>query len=65
MNYRDTPPYRFTIKEFADPKFRVQGNNQAPKISDDPSNPSAQQYELKIISVCLRLISVVKVRLYR
>lgn len=47
VNYRDTPPYRFTIKEFADPKFRVQGNNQAPKISDDPSNPSAQQYELK------------------
>lgn len=47
VNYRDTPPYRFTIKEFADPKFRVVGEKQAPKISDDPSNPSAQQYELK------------------
>lgn len=48
--YRDTPPYRFTIKEFADPSLRVDFKNGAgiaPRISDDPSNPSAHQYELK------------------
>lgn len=47
--YRDTPPYRFTKKEFADPSLRVDKNGAgiAPRISDDPSNPSAQQYELK------------------
>lgn len=48
--YRDTPPYRFTKKEFADPSLRVDlknGAGIAPRISDDPSNPSAQQYELK------------------
>ncbi|WP_422119630.1 InlB B-repeat-containing protein [Gardnerella sp. DNF00038] len=50
VEYRDTPPYRFTIKEFADPSLRVALKNGAgtvPKISDDPSNPSAHQYELK------------------
>lgn len=48
--YRDTPPYRFTKKEFADPSLRVDlknGAGIAPRISDDPSNPSAHQYELK------------------
>lgn len=47
VKYRDTPPYRFTKEEFADPSWRVVGKNQAPKISDDPSNPDAKQYELK------------------
>ncbi|MFU0614665.1 InlB B-repeat-containing protein [Gardnerella vaginalis] len=46
-DYRDTPPFRLTKKEFADPSLRVVGDGQAPKISDDPSNPNAQQYELK------------------
>lgn len=48
--YRDTPPYRFTKEEFADPSLRVDFKNGAgivPKISDDPSNPNEQQYELK------------------
>ncbi|MBE0296575.1 InlB B-repeat-containing protein [Gardnerella vaginalis] len=48
--YRDTPPYRFTKKEFADPSLRVDlknGAGIAPRISDDPSNPNEQQYELK------------------
>lgn len=48
--YRDTPPYRFTKKEFADPSLRVDlknGTGIAPRISDDPSNPNEQQYELK------------------
>lgn len=46
-NYRDTPPYRFTKEEFADPEFRVKGNGQAPKISDDPDNAPNNTYELK------------------
>ncbi|MFP1719354.1 InlB B-repeat-containing protein [Gardnerella sp. Marseille-Q9185] len=45
--YRDTPPYRFTKKEFADPEFRAVGNKFTLKISDDPSDSNAQQYELK------------------
>lgn len=47
VNYRDTPPYRFTIKEFADPKFRVVGEKQAPKISDNPDSDPNNTYELK------------------
>lgn len=45
--YRDVPPYRLTKKEFADPEFRAVGNKFTLKISDDPSDPNAQQYELK------------------
>lgn len=50
IKYRDTPPYRFTKEEFADPSLRVAFKNGAgtvPKISEDPSNPNAKQYELK------------------
>lgn len=49
-NYRDTPPYRFTKKEFADPSLRVDlknGAGIAPKISDDPDNAPNNTYELK------------------
>lgn len=45
--YRDVPPYRLTKKEFADPEFRAVGNKFTLKISDDPSDSNAQQYELK------------------
>lgn len=45
--YRDVPPYRLTKKEFADPEFRAVGNKFTLKISDNPSDPNAQQYELK------------------
>lgn len=50
VNYRDTPPYRFTIKEFADPSLRVALKNGAgtvPKISDDPESNTQTAYELK------------------
>ncbi|RIY18007.1 hypothetical protein CJI57_01780, partial [Bifidobacteriaceae bacterium WP012] len=52
IKYRDTPPYRFTKKEFADPSLRAvfeknQKDKVAPSISDDPSNPNTQKYELK------------------
>lgn len=52
INYRDTPPYRFTKKEFADPRWRAvfdknQKDKVAPSISEDPSNPNTQKYELK------------------
>ena len=52
VKYRDTPPYRFTKKEFADPRWRAvfeknQKDKVAPSISDDPSNPNTQKYELK------------------
>lgn len=47
VEYRDTPPYRFTKKEFAAPEFRVKGNGQAPKISDNPDNHPNNTYELK------------------
>ncbi|MFW0893867.1 InlB B-repeat-containing protein [Gardnerella sp. Marseille-Q9181] len=46
-DYRDTPPFRFTKKEFADPKFRVVGEKQAPKISDDPEHNPQTTHELK------------------
>lgn len=46
-DYRDTPPFRFTKKEFADPKFRVVGEKQAPKISDNPDSDPNNTYELK------------------
>ncbi|MFP1695068.1 InlB B-repeat-containing protein [Gardnerella greenwoodii] len=45
--YRDVPPYRLTKKEFVNPEFRVVGNKFKLKISDDPSDPNVQQYELK------------------
>ncbi|MFU0568087.1 InlB B-repeat-containing protein [Gardnerella vaginalis] len=48
--YRDTPPYRFTIKEFADPSLRVDFKNGAgiaPRISDDPESNTQTAYELK------------------
>ena len=52
VKYRDTPPYRFTKKEFADPRWRAvfeknQKDKVAPSISEDPSNPNTQKYELK------------------
>lgn len=52
IKYRDTPPYRFTKKEFADPRWRAvfdknQKDKVAPSISYDPSNPNTQKYELK------------------
>lgn len=52
VKYRDTPPYRFTKKEFADPRWRAvfdknQKDKVAPSISYDPSNPNTQKYELK------------------
>lgn len=47
VDYRDTPPYRFTKKEFAAPEFRVKGNGQAPKISDDPEHNPQATHELK------------------
>ncbi len=52
VKYRDTPPYRFTKKEFADPRWRAvfeknQKDKVAPSISDDPSNSNTQKYELK------------------
>ena len=46
-DYRDTPPFRLTKKEFADPKFRVAGDEQAPKISDDPEHNPQTTHELK------------------
>lgn len=48
--YRDTPPYRFTKKEFADPSLRVDlknGAGIAPRISNDPDNAPNNTYELK------------------
>lgn len=45
--FRDTPPYRFTKKEFADPKFRVVGNEHKLKISDNPDSDPNNTYELK------------------
>ena len=45
--YRDTPPYRFTKEEFADPEFRAVGNKYTLRISDNPSDSNSQQYELK------------------
>ena len=47
VEFRDTPPFRFTKKEFADPKFRVVGEEQAPKISYDPEHNPQTTYELK------------------
>lgn len=47
VEYRDTPPYRFTKKEFADPKFRVVGNKHKLKISDNPDSDPNNTYELK------------------
>ena len=47
VEFRDTPPFRFTKKEFADPEFRVKGNGQAPKISDDPEHNPKTTHELK------------------
>ena len=52
VKYRDTPPYRFTKKEFADPRWRaVFGKNQkdkvAPSISGDPEHNPQTTYELK------------------
>ncbi len=50
VEYCDTPPYRFTIKEFADPSLRVALKNGAgtvPKISDDPESNTQTAYELK------------------
>ena len=45
--FRDTPPFRFTKKEFADPKFRVVGNKHELKISDNPDSDPNNTYELK------------------
>lgn len=45
--FRDTPPFRFTKKEFADPKFRVVGNKHKLKISDNPDSDPNNTYELK------------------
>ncbi|EIK85618.1 InlB B-repeat-containing protein [Gardnerella pickettii] len=45
--FRDTPPFRFTKKEFADPKFRVVGNEHKLKISDNPDSDPNNTYELK------------------
>ncbi|KXI17792.1 repeat protein [Gardnerella vaginalis] len=47
IEFRDTPPFRFTKKEFADPKFRVVGNNHKLKISDNPDSDPNNTYELK------------------
>ncbi|MFU0468694.1 InlB B-repeat-containing protein [Gardnerella vaginalis] len=47
IEFRDTPPYRFTKKEFADPKFRVVGNKHKLKISDNPDSDPNNTYELK------------------
>ena len=47
IEFRDTPPFRFTKKEFADPKFRVVGNNHNLKISDNPDSDPNNTYELK------------------
>lgn len=50
--YRDTPPYRFTKEEFADPSLRAvfkkdQKDKVEPRISYNPLDPNAKQYELK------------------
>ncbi|WP_391495929.1 InlB B-repeat-containing protein [Gardnerella swidsinskii] len=50
--YRDTPPYRFTKEEFADPSLRAvfeknQKDKVAPRISDDPEKTPQTTYELK------------------
>ncbi|MFW0895423.1 InlB B-repeat-containing protein [Gardnerella sp. Marseille-Q9179] len=50
--YRDTPPYRFTKEEFADPSLRAvfkknQKDKVAPKISDNPDSDPNNTYELK------------------
>ncbi|WP_032812631.1 InlB B-repeat-containing protein [Gardnerella vaginalis] len=47
VKYLDTPPYRFTKEEFADPSLRAMGKNQAPKISDDPEHNPQTTHELK------------------
>ena len=47
VKYRDTPPYRFTKEEFADPRWRVVGDKKAPKISDNPDSDPDSTYELK------------------
>ena len=47
VKYRDTPPYRFTKEEFADPSWRVVGEKQAPKISDNPDSDPNNTHELK------------------
>lgn len=47
IEFRDTPPFRFTKKEFADPKFRVVGNKHKLKISDNPDSDPNNTYELK------------------
>ncbi|WP_112928779.1 InlB B-repeat-containing protein [Gardnerella leopoldii] len=52
IKYRDTPPYRFTKEEFADPEFRAvfkkdQKDKVAPRISDDPEKTPQTTYELK------------------
>ena len=47
VEFRDTPPFRFTKKEFADPKFRVVGNKHNLKISDNPDSDPNNTYELK------------------
>ena len=47
IEFRDTPPFRFTKKEFADPKFRVVGNKHNLKISDNPDSDPNNTYELK------------------
>lgn len=52
IKYRDTPPYRFTKEEFADPSWRAvfkkdQKDKVAPRISDDPEKTPQTTYELK------------------
>ena len=50
--YRDTPPYRFTKEEFADPRWRAAFEKNPkdkviPKISDDPEHNPQVTHELK------------------
>ncbi|MDK8635844.1 InlB B-repeat-containing protein, partial [Bifidobacterium sp. UMB6791A] len=50
--YRDTPPYRFTKKEFADPSWRAvfeknQKDRVEPRISDNPDTEPNNTHELR------------------
>lgn len=51
VKYRDTPPYRFTKEEFADPRWRAvfkkDQKDKVPRISDDPEKTPQTTYELK------------------
>ena len=52
VKYRDTPPYRFTKEEFADPRWRAAFKKNPkdkviPKISDDPEHNPQVTHELK------------------